>query len=84
MKVSLIISEDVRQIMFTPESEQEKIALKMISKDDKIELAVKEGSFYGMSSAGYRLGMCNGGYLRAWEDEDSIMLVITPKKDKEN
>ena len=68
--------------MFTPENDSEKQALKMITPDDNIELAIKEGSFHGhdISAASYHVGMCQGGYLRAWEDKDSIMLVLTPKK----
>lgn len=82
MKVAVIISEGIKQVMFTPENEQEKLALKMISPNDSIELAVKSGSFYSdyEKPAGYNVAMCQGGYLRAWTDESSIMLVLTPKK----
>lgn len=83
MKVSVIISEGVKQVMFTPENDNEKFALKMISPDDNIELAIKQGSFYadGLKPAGYSVNMCRGGYLRAWTNEDSVMLVLTPKKE---
>lgn len=81
MEVSIIISNGVKQVMFTPENDNEKQALKMITPDDNIELAIKEGSFYdkGTQPAGYNVGMCQGGYLRAWQNQDSIMLVLTPK-----
>lgn len=83
MKVAVIISEGVKQVMLTPENENEKFALRMISPDDNIELAVKQGSLlaaYGDIPAGYNVNMCRGGYLRTWTDENSIMLVLTPKK----
>jgi hypothetical protein len=86
MKVAIIISEGVKQIMFTPENDQEKLALKLISPNDSIELAVKQQvTFYSGSNsrkpAGYSISMCRGGYLRAWEDENSVMLVLTPKSE---
>lgn len=80
MKVSLIISEKAKQVMLTPEDESEKLALKMISSGNDIEVAVKDGRFHsGLRPAGYEIDMCQGGYLRAWDSEDSIMLVLTPK-----
>lgn len=81
MKTAIIISDGVKQVMFTPENDSEKQALKMITPDDDIELAVKTGSFHASyKPAGYHVGMCQGGFLRAWDDEDSVMLVLTPKK----
>jgi len=43
-----------------------------------IYLAVKQGSFHskGYMNAGYSVNVCQGGYLRAWDNEDSIMLVL--------
>jgi hypothetical protein len=80
MKVAIIISEGVKQIMFTPENESETMALKMISPSDNIDLAVKQGSFHSDDmAAGYQVSMCQGGYLRAWTHPDSVMLVLTPK-----
>jgi len=86
MKVAIIISDGVKQIMFTPENEQEKLALKLISPNDNIDLAVKQGSFYTdyPKAAGYSVNMCQGGYLRAWTSEDSVMLVLTPKEKKKD
>lgn len=82
MKVAIIISDGVKQVMFTPENDSEKQALKMITPDDNIKLAIRQGSFhtdYASKAAGYRVDMCQGGYLRTWTDENSIMLVLTPK-----
>jgi len=81
MKTTIIISDGVKQIMFTPENDSEKKALKLITPDDNIELAIKQGSFHheNTNAAGYNVSMCEGGYLRAWDSTDSIMLVLTPK-----
>ena len=85
MKTTIIINDDgTKQIMFTPENDSEKQALRMITPDDNIELAVKEGSLHSTHAykrAGYEANMCEGGYLRVWDSEDSIMLVLTNKKD---
>lgn len=83
MKTAIIITEGIKQIMFTPENDSEKQALKLITPDDNIELAVKKGSFHYDYDrpAGYSVDMCRGGYLRAWTSEDSVMLVLTPKKE---
>lgn len=83
MKTTIIIHDDIRQIMFTPENDTEKQALKMISADDTIEIAVKQGSFHSdmAQRAGYNTGMCQGGYLKTWTDENSVMLILSKKKE---
>lgn len=83
MKVSIIFSEGTKQINFTPENEDEKLALKLITPDDDIQLAVKRGYFAGDGNySSVELSMCRGGYLRAFESNESIMLVLTPKPKK--
>lgn len=66
MKTAILITEGVKQIMFTPENESEKEALRYISPNDEIHTVVKKGTFYG-------------GYYRAEKNEGSVMFVITPK-----
>lgn len=83
MKTAIIIANGLKQIMFTPETDEERQALKMITPNDEISLEVKEGSFFDRSPAsaqGYVVRECRGDYLRAYEDTDSIMLVLRPKK----
>ncbi len=83
MKTAIIIADGIKQIMFTPENDSEKQALKMITPDDDISLEVKEGTFYDSapdSAKGYTVNECKGGYLRAFDSEDSLMLVLKPKK----
>ena len=83
MKTTIIISDGVKQIMFTPENDSEKEALRMFKADDKIELAIKFGSFHtSYQPEGYKTAMCEGGYLRTWVDSNSIMFVLTPKEEK--
>lgn len=86
MKCSIVISEGIKQVMFTPETESEKQALSMLTSDDNIEVAIKKGAFADRRERyGYEVAMCQGGYLRAWENDNTVMLVMTPKtKQDEN
>lgn len=84
MKVAIIFSDGVKQINFTPENEDEKQALKLITPDDNIELAIKVGHFTDEKKPySIEVSSCKGGYLRAFDGYESIMLVLTPKKTKE-
>jgi len=85
MKVAIIFSEGVKQINFTPENDDEKQALRLITPNDNIELAVKSGSFGEERHKPFTIdvNMCKGGFLRAFDSAESIMLVLTPKKTKE-
>lgn len=84
MKTALIIADGIKQIMLTPESDSERQALKLITENDDITVEFKEGTFYSnytpKSALGYTVQKCQGDYLRAYENEDSLMLVLTPKK----
>jgi len=84
MKTAIVIADGIKQIMFTPENESERQALKMITPDDDISLDIKMGTFYDSysrpaSAEGYTVRKCQGDYLRAYRDEDSLMLVLRPK-----
>lgn len=81
MKTSIILSDGLKQIMLTPENDNEKQALKMIAPEDDISIEVKQGQFSDKPSVlGYDIHECQGGWLRAWEDKDSVMLMLRPKK----
>lgn len=84
MKTAILLADGVKQIMFTPETENEKEALKMITVDDDIHTVIKRGNFYGESEEifGVDIYECQGGYLRAEQNTESVMFVLTPKKDK--
>lgn len=86
MKVAIIFSEGVKQINFTPENEDEKQALKLITPNDDIQLAVKTGIFGEARHKPFAIevNQCQGGYLRVFDSSESIMLVLSPKeKNKE-
>ncbi len=87
MKTTIVLTDNIKQVIFTPENDSERQALKMIPPDDNIDLAIKEGSFYGShlsrgaEAARIKVERCQGGYLRAYDDYESIILVLTPKKE---
>ena len=79
MKSALVVMGEVRQIMLVAENETEKMILKQFRVDDTIEVSLKTGSFTDNPDPyGYRVGMCQGGYLRAYQDNDATMLVLRP------
>jgi len=83
MKTAILITDGVKQIMFTPENASERQALKMISPDEDIHTIIKKGSFSPFPKVfGARIYECQGGYYRAEENEESVMFVLTPKKPK--
>ena len=79
MKISIVISDGVKQVMMTPESDHEKEALKWINPTDKMEIAQHWGQYDSEPSHfSYNTSKCQGGYLRRFAEEDSLMFVITP------
>ncbi len=83
MKTAIILADGVKQIMFTPETDNERDALKLIKPDDDINVMIKTGSFGEEHYvSGFEVSMCKAGFLRAWPSEDSVMFVLTPKNDE--
>jgi predicted transcriptional regulator len=86
MKTAIIIADGVKQIMFTAENKAEETALSMITENDEISIEMKEGTLYDggtpKSAHGFTVQSCEGGYLRAYPDKRSLMLVLKPKKEK--
>ena len=82
MKISLVISEGYKQVMFTPETDHEKEALKMIAPDDKLIGVAKWGTFTDgkPSDFGMNVSMSKAGYLRQFAEAESLMFVIEPKR----
>ena len=87
MKTAIIFSDGIKQIVFTPENDDEKQALKLITPNDDIDLAIiQDASVFSKNEAmpfRANVGVCKRGYLRAFTDEESIMLVLSPKEKKE-
>jgi len=81
MKTAILITEGVKQIMFTPENDAEKEALNYISPNDDIHTVIKRGTFSDKPEIiGLDVYECQGGYYRAQEQKGSVMFVLTPKK----
>lgn len=81
MKTAILITEKVKQIMFTPENDAEKEALKYISPNDEIHTVIKKGTLSDTPEIfGANVYECRGGYYRAQEQEDSVMFVLTPRE----
>ena len=90
MKTAVIFADNVKQIVLTPENKDEKYALSLITSNDDIELLVQNGKMhdYGYSMEPQQrpftatVSECMGGFLRIYEDEESRILVLKPKKKK--
>ena len=81
MKTAIILADGVKQILFTPENENEKQTLQLITPDDNIHTVIKKGTFSDMDSVfGAEVYECQGGYYLAKEQNESIIFVLTPKK----
>ncbi len=84
MKTAIILCDGIKQIVFTPENDQEKQALQMFTPKDEIELAVHQGSFGDMKPLQFEIAESKAGYLRAFDNSQSIILVLRPKKKKDD
>ncbi len=81
MKTAILITEGVKQIMFTPENDAEKEALSYISPNDNVHVVIKQGTFSERPEVfGAQVYECRGGYFRAEDQKDSVMFVLTPKQ----
>jgi len=71
MKVTLLIQPDWKQLVFTPETVEEKQIFKMFPIDKSVPFLIKRGSFFEK---------CQGGWQREYSDDDSIMFIVTEEK----
>lgn len=77
MKISIVLAEGIKQIMFTPETDHERGALKWIAPGDKATVAAQWGTYDNEPRHyEYNSGMCQGGYVRRFAEKDSLMFVI--------
>lgn len=80
MKISIVIAEGIKQVMFTPETEVEKDALKWIDPTDDIEIATVWSTYDDKPSHySHNTSMAKSNNLRRFAEEDSLMFVLTPK-----
>lgn len=84
MKISLIITNDAKQVMMTPETDQEREALKWISPNDTLEVVAKMGTLFDNETghANYQICENQAGYYRIFETAESLMFVIRKKENK--
>ena len=84
MKTAIVFADGLKQIILTPENDDERMALKYITPSDNIQMAIKDGSFGHEHGTPYtaKIAECQGGYLRVFQDSQSIMLVLSPKKEE--
>ena len=83
MKLSIVLAEGVKQIMMTPDTEYEKEALKHIAPNEEYKVASMIGTYDDKPNHfSYNSSKCKGGYVRRFAEKDSLMFVLTPKKDK--
>lgn len=82
MRTAIIFSGGVKQIVFTAETDEEKMALNLMSCDDDIEMLSVNGSFGDSGNKPFTatVSPCRAGYLRVFSDENSRILVFKPKK----
>jgi hypothetical protein len=81
MKCAVVIGDGIKQVMFAPENDNERMALKMITPEDDISMETHTGSFYEdyEHPKGYEVSLCQGGYLRAFRKDSCLMLVLKQK-----
>jgi len=77
MKIAILLLENGKQVMLTPENDYERSALKMIAPKDKIEALSRWGTFENEMTVGYKVYECQGDYFRRKETSESLMLVVT-------
>jgi hypothetical protein len=69
--------------MLTPENDHEKSALRLIAPDDEIKAVTKWGNFMDEEKTfGYKVEKCQGGYYRGYLSDESLIFLVTPKKEK--
>lgn len=87
MKTAVVTAEGITQVMLTPENEHEKKVLETLGEHDKtISVDFKKGSFYDQelppSAFGFRVEESRGGFLRAYTDSESLMIVVRDSENK--
>jgi len=72
MKATLLQQDKITQLVLTPETEWEKKALKAVPEKNFIIL---RGSFFQS---------CQGGWVREFQDDESLMFVSQEEPSHEN
>lgn len=76
MKTAVVIADGLRQIVLTPESDEEKSIIRTLTNQEW-NVEIKKGTFY----------ICQGGYVRfgigdtvGGGDEGAIIVLRTPRE----
>lgn len=78
MKTALVVSGNDINIFLTAETDEERMALKYISEGKTFEVLSERAGFTGEHQvARLQVNKCQGGWLRAYADKDSIVLCNT-------
>jgi hypothetical protein len=73
MKVTLILKSNEKQIVLTPETDNEKSIFDLFAPANvRTEIEIFQG--------GFELEKCIGGWLREFEHKDSIILYLNDNK----
>lgn len=80
MKIAFYIEDGLEQIVLTPESKNE---MSMLAKlhDGTRQLSIKRGCFYQCQGGWTRHGSIYGSEYGTSKDDESTMIVLTPKGD---
>ena len=84
MKTAVIVKGEVSQVTLTPETEAERAILSLFKRrNSEVDLSIVEGRVgLGGSIYGTSINQCQGGWLKEFEDEHSVNIVVGPKRDK--
>ena len=73
MEISLLIKHGLKQLVLTPEAEEEKAILTLFPTG---------GTF--LAKRGSVFQKCAGGWIREYEDDHSLSIVISSEEDKQD
>ena len=82
MKTAIIFCDGVKQIILTPENDDEKFALSLLTPSDDMSILITSGTFGDKDDRPFtkNVSNCVGGYLRLYNDSYSRIIVLTPKE----
>ncbi len=69
MQSALVITDGLEQFVLTPETEAEKMLVKMLTSTGLRDMTIHRGSFYE----------CKGGWYRQGPSDDSAIICLRPK-----
>lgn len=84
MKTTIIIKNNFKEIVLTPEDETEKEAIDLIVKKDySVGVGVPDRLVKGLKAYRGEFYHCEGGWMREGSGDDSLILVFDDKRKSE-